>query len=354
MESRISVKSSEQLEGIQPILDEFSEETEALTKAIENIGGNVNIVDEKYKQSLGRHLTPAERTDASAQISLIVTQTSKTAQAVRKRLQRISDENEQFAKDYPNSSSALRVRVSTHQAITHNFMAAMQRLEDTQERHHDGVRASVERQLRTFNPDASEQDIQAALKRIQSTEGGHGADDFKLLCELPKEEQTKLRQQLDFLNCRNNDIRKLEHNILGLHQMFIDMQLLVDKQSDLLNNIEYNVQDTKVKAETGMKELIQAHDFQKKARRKKWCLAVIIVIILTVICVPILVKYAPIWFSTADDGNTDTSGGVIPTASVTPQSDGSPLPETLPIASRLQSDAAIFEHSRQPVNVLML
>lgn len=305
-------------------LDAFNAEAEALNQAIEKIDKNVTTVHQKYTESLQRNVTHTERADASAQISSLVAQTSKTAQAVRKRLRRIAEENEQFATQFPNNQSTQRIRISTHRAITHNFMASMQRLEDVQERYREAVRLTVERQLRQYNPDAPEQDIKAALQRIQScTNDGNNqqqqdqkqVDESPLLNELPAEEQARLRAQLDFLSGRNNDIRQLENNMVELNQMFIDMQLLVERQGELLNTIEYNVVETKGKAKAGMDELIEARDFQKKAGRKKWCIALVVILIVLAIAVPLLIRYAPQWFPNLDNSNGTGGNGI---ASATP------------------------------------
>lgn len=296
------------------ILESFHAEIDALKKAINRIEKNVETVETKYKQSLGRHVTQAERAEVSAQISTLVVQTGKTSQAIRKRLRRIADENEQFARDYPQNTSALRIRVSTHQAVTHAFMETMQKLEDAQEKHHGAVKAAVERQLRLMNPDAPEEDIQAALQRGDSSAV---VDNSPLLCELPAQEQKQLRAQLDMLTSRNNDIRVLEHNIVELHQMFLDMQLLVERQGDLLNTIEFNVQETKGKAEAGLNELVQAHDFQKKVKRKKCYIFLLLVVLIIVISVPVCMKFAPQWFPTLVDSDPATDGDAVPTSGPT-------------------------------------
>lgn len=294
----------------EEMLNKFQEEADAIRKAIERMLENVETMDSMHKQILERQANPEERREAASKISALVGHTKKTSQAIRNRLRRIAKENEEFAKEKASAVAAVRIRISTHQVITQRFMNAMEKFENAQERHQEAMKLAVERQLRILNPDATDGDIESALKRDETDSI---VCDSPMLSELPLEEQKRLRAELDFLTSRNKDIRELERNIVELHQMFIDMHLLVEQQGDLLNTIEYNVQDTKGKAEAGMHELVQAYDYQKRARRKKWCVAILFVAIILVILVPVLVKYIPIWFPEAGEAISDVpifgSGG---------------------------------------------
>lgn len=332
-----------QEDGTEIMLKKFQEETDALRKAIAQIMDNVETIDSMYEQTLQKEGDPDERREVAAKITTLVAQSGKISQAVRKRLRRIAEENETYAKEEPSSVAAVRIRLSTHQVITQSFMNTMQKFEDAQDRHQEAVKLAMERQLRIMNPDATDEDIEKALKRGETDQV---IEDSPMLCELPPEEQKRLRAELDILASRNKDIRELERNIVDLHQMFIDMQLLVEQQGDLLNTIEYNVQDTKGRAETGMHELVRAYDFQKRAKRKKWCVAILIIAIITAIAVPLLVKFIPVWFPETEDainnipiigpGNDDAETPISPSPnpSNAPESDAM---ERLPVSASIYS-----------------
>lgn len=339
------------------MLKNFQEETSALRKAIQHIMENVDTIDSMYEQTLQQNGDPDERREAAAKITTLVTQSGKISQAVRKRLRRIAEDNEAFTKENPSSVAAARIRVSTHQVITQSFMNTMQKFEDAQDRHQEAVKLAMERQLRIMNPDATEEDIENALKRGETDDV---IDDSPLLCDLPPEEQKRLRAELDILASRNKGIRELERNIVDLHQMFIDMQLLVEQQGDLLNTIEYNVQDTKGRAEAGMHELVRAYDFQKRAKRKKWCVAILIIAIVAAIAVPLLIKFIPVWFPGTedtinnipiigpgtDDSDTGTSPSPSPSIAVGVDSSGR-MPVSVSFLSALQSPRTAAESKRK-------
>lgn len=274
-------------------LTKYYKETDALSKAINRIHENVETIESRYKISLSEHVQDSDKAIAANDIACLLDRTEKTSEAVRKRLRRIAGENKIFRGEHPEKTGTLRMRVNTHQSLTRRFMDAMQLFEESQESHRDNVREAVERQMRLMNPQATEEEIQDALRNGNVNEM---VDNSPTFAQLPIEEQLRMRNGLEDLRSRNNDIKKLEESIIQLHQLFVDMQILVEAQGELLNEVEYNIVDTKEKAEAGYQELIEARAYQKSATRKKICVAFLVIAIIVAVSVPILIKYIPIWF----------------------------------------------------------
>ena len=303
----------------QVMLESFNNEINAISSAIDQIEGNIGQVDEKYNLSQKRHVSQADRKEIGAELSEILGQTTQLAQAVRRRLRRIADENEEFAKDYPEHGATLKIRVTSHQGVTQTFMDSMRKLEDVQERQHDAARVGVERELRKLNPDAKEEDIERALQQCEANDETFKIDESPLLCQLPEEERNRITDQLMTLGDRNKNIRDLEQSVVDLHQMFTDMKLLVDQQGELLNTIEYNVQETRGRAEAGMNELIQAHDFQRRAVRKKWYVCLLVIVCVALAIIIIFIVYGRKWFgSSAATAVTESGPGHTPPDSEPP------------------------------------
>lgn len=324
----------------------FRKETDALSKAIDRILENVETVESRYKISLEENAEQSEKDSASGDIARLLEQTEKTSEAVRKRLGRIAGENKEFSKEFPAKTGQLRMRVNTHQGLTRRFMSAMQCFEESQEKHRNNVRGALERQLRLMNPQATDEDIENAL-RNGNTEAV--VDDSPTLAGLPYEEQVKLRRGLEDLRSRNNDIKRLEESIIQLHQLFMDMQNLVEAQGELLNNVEYNIGETKGKTEAGYQELVEARAHQKSANKKKICIIVLIIVIILAISIPILVKYIPIWFPGTKDkidsipifGEGDTNSTNSPQDKAAATSKGSQLLDVIALIVEMKPQSGL-------------
>lgn len=313
----------------------FQKETNHITAAIEKVDDTVKDIERRYDESLSKKLSPNERLENEKRVQASLAENEKRTDAIRKRLKRIAGENKMFRGEFPNKTGELRVRVNTHQGMTKKFMAAMESFEQIQEEHRSHVTSAMTKHLRGMNPTATDEEIAAAVREGQE---GWIADNSPVLQDMSLEERQRLRNGLDDLRSRNNDIKKLEASIIQLHQLFTDMQVLVESQGELLNNIEYNIEETKVETEAAQQELVQARNHQKSANKKKCILCVVIVAILLAIIIPIVIIYVPKWFpdsgaarviEKAEEEFEEATGAATP-APETPKAEGASVTPVTP------------------------
>jgi syntaxin 1B/2/3 len=280
-------------EDSREALQAFQREADAINTAIDKIRNNVHELEARYVESVKASTTPDVRLAGEREIQRMLNDNEKRSDAIRKRLKRIAGENKMFRGEFPHKTGELRVRVNAHQAMTKRFMTAMQLLETIQERHQKTVKGALEEKLRAINPNATDEEIASA---VRNGEDISVVEHSRTMQQLPPEEQQRLRNGLEDLKSRNNEMKKLEASIIQLHQLFMDMQALVEAQGELLNNIEYNVEETKGATEAAHEELVLARNHQKSANKKKCILAMIIIAILAAIIVPVGIIYIPKWF----------------------------------------------------------
>jgi len=94
---------------------------------------------------------------------------------------------------------------------------------------------------------------------------------------------------------RHNAMKDIEKNLLELHQIFMDMAVLVESQGEQLNDIEQQVNkaDSFVQRGTGELRIAKQH---QRSKRKWICFAVsLIIILLLIIILPILRSTGAIW-----------------------------------------------------------
>jgi len=120
-------------------------------------------------------------------------------------------------------------------------------------------------QVKVANPAATEEEIEKAVEG-----GGEGVFTDKLLS---RADQTALNAYAD-VQSKHEELIKLESSIREVHQLFMDMAILVEQQGELLDNIEDIVSHASTYVESGVVQLEKAKDLQKKMRKKMCCLAV--------------------------------------------------------------------------------
>ena len=140
--------------------------------------------------------------------------------------------------------------------------------------------------------DASEKDIQDALDS--------GSKDIfaSQLVDSPYKKEAE--EALNYVQSKHKEIQKLERSINELHQLFVDMAILVEAQGELINQIEANVDSATAYTAKGVKQLEKANEYQKKSR-KKMCILLICVLVVAIIILAPLLSGA---FDSGDGGAT--------------------------------------------------
>ncbi|VDN15493.1 unnamed protein product [Dibothriocephalus latus] len=88
---------------------------------------------------------------------------------------------------------------------------------------------------------------------------------FFLLQIMTDTQQAK--QSLADIEARHEDIIKLEKSIKELHDMFMDMAMLVESQGEMIDRIEFNVDQAVDYIETAKADTKKAVKYQSAARK---------------------------------------------------------------------------------------
>lgn len=139
------------------------------------------------------------------------------------------------------------------------------------------------------------------VKAGSSSKGGHTAlsdsahvDSDSVTIDVGVRQQQLIDDQLEpqlieyteqEIQKRTQHIREIERSITEVASMYQDLQQLVHEQQDSIDIIDNNIQSAKVKAESGHGELVQAEDYQRRARKRKCCIVVILLIVAGVIAI---------------------------------------------------------------------
>ncbi|CAO3600559.1 unnamed protein product [Absidia cylindrospora] len=85
---------------------------------------------------------------------------------------------------------------------------------------------------------------------------------------------------------RHQDIKRIEKTILELHQLFMDMSMLVEQQGQTLNQVEHHAEDTAGNMEQGNQFISRAIKSARATRRKKWwclCICIILCVVIAIL-----------------------------------------------------------------------
>jgi len=85
---------------------------------------------------------------------------------------------------------------------------------------------------------------------------------------------------------REREVQQVVKSIMDLNTIFRDLATMVSEQAGVIDRIDYNVENTHIKVEDGVKHLQKAANYQKRNRK---CVCLVSTVILTILFIILLV-----------------------------------------------------------------
>ncbi|XP_014480616.1 PREDICTED: syntaxin-1A isoform X2 [Dinoponera quadriceps] len=254
-------------------MTEFFAEVEDIREMIDRIQTNVDDVKKKHSAILS-----APTTDEKIKMELedLMSDIKKTANKVRAKLKVIEQNIE--TEEHTNKSSAdLRIRKTQHSTLSRKFVEVMTEYNRTQTDYRERCKGRIQRQLEITGKVTTNEELEEMLEQ-----GNPAVFTQGIIMETQQAKQT-----LADIEARHNDIIKLENSIRELHDMFMDMAMLVESQGEMIDRIEYHVEHAVDYVQTATQDTKKALKYQSKARRKKImimiCLTILGIVVATTI-----------------------------------------------------------------------
>ena len=106
--------------------------------------------------------------------------------------------------------------------------------------------------------------------------------------EIQEQGRGQILDTISEIQERHDTVKEIEKSLMELHQLFLDMAVLVEAQGQQLNDIESHVAHASSFIMRGSEQLEVAKEYQKSSR--KWgCIAIVLgVFLVVVILFPVL------------------------------------------------------------------
>ena len=252
-------------------MDDFFAQVGEIWTMIEEVEKNVEEVKKKHSDILS-----APQTDEKTKHELedLMADIKKNVHRVRgklKDIERIIKEEEQQNK----TSADFRIRKTQHSTLSCKFVEVMYEYNRTQTDYRARCKSRIQRQLEITGRTTTNEELEDMLEQ----------DNPAIFTQGIITETEQAKQTLADIEARHADIMKLETSIKELHDMFMDMAVLVEAQGEMVDRVEYHVEQAKDYVQTATRETKMAAIYQSKARRKKImiliCLTVLVIIVVS-------------------------------------------------------------------------
>uniref|UniRef100_UPI003AACD466 syntaxin 3b isoform X5 n=1 Tax=Centroberyx gerrardi TaxID=166262 RepID=UPI003AACD466 len=236
-------------------MDEFFSQIEDIRNSIDKIDENVAEVKKLFSVILS---APTSDQKTQDDLEAITNDIKKMANNARNKLKTIErnlelDEQERVSAD-------MRIRKSQHAVLSRKFVEVMTKYNEAQVDFRERSKGRIQRQLEITGKATTDDELEEML------ESGNAA---VFTAGVSIVDSGISKQALSEIEARHKDIVRLESSIKELHDMFVDIAMLVESQGGMIDRIESNMDQSVGFVERAVADTKKAAKFQQEARRKK-------------------------------------------------------------------------------------
>ncbi|NXF99618.1 STX3 protein, partial [Sakesphorus luctuosus] len=247
-------------------MDEFFSEIEETRQNIDKISENVEEAKKLYSLILSAPIPEQKTKDDLEQLT---TEIKKMANSVRNKLKSMERNIEQ---DEERSSADLRIRKSQHSVLSRKFVDVMTKYNEAQVDFRERSKGRIQRQLEITGKNTTDEELEEMLESGNPSIFTSGIMDSQIS-----------KQALSEIEGRHKDIVRLESSIKELHDMFVDIAMLVENQArgHPPGQLGPNNMDQSVGfVERAVADTKKAVKYQSEARRKLLVLVAVAILLL--------------------------------------------------------------------------
>ncbi|XP_045615848.1 syntaxin-1A isoform X1 [Procambarus clarkii] len=243
-------------------MEDFFKQVEEIRGMIDRVNSQVEVVKKHHCEILS-----SSQPDENVKQALddLMADVKDTSAKIRNKLKALEPTPEEASKD-----ASARMKSTQHSTLTRLFVNAMTEYNTIQTNYRDRCKARIQRQLKITGRDTTDEELEQMLE----------TGNVEIFTQGIIMETQQARQSLADIEARHDDIIKLETSIRELHNLFMDMAVLVETQGEVLDRIENHVQQSQEFVESAKVETKSALKYQGKARRKKILIIICVIVLL--------------------------------------------------------------------------
>ncbi|KAL2623687.1 hypothetical protein R1flu_003892 [Riccia fluitans] len=262
-------------------LDSFFEEVNAIKAEMEKIKVLLAKLQDSNEESKTIHKAQAMKA-LRDRMDKDLAEVNKIARSVKQKLEELDRSNaaNRRIRGCEEGTPTERTRTSITKSLTKKLKDLMEEFGKLRDKIMQEYRETVERRYYTVTGQKPDEET---LEKIIDT----GESENFLQKAIQEQGRGHILETIKEIQERHDGVKEIEKSLLELHQIFLDLAVLVESQGTMLDNIESQVNRAQSYVEGAKHHLVIAKKHQSSTR--KWtCIAIIIVvIIILVIVVPI-------------------------------------------------------------------
>ncbi|XP_022966401.1 syntaxin-related protein KNOLLE-like [Cucurbita maxima] len=281
LEASFETVSSDTDNGDMGLFLEEAEKVKLEMGSIREILGKLQQVNEETKSAHKPETLKSLRQMINGDIVTVL----KKARSIRSKLEEMDRAND--AKKRLSASkegtAIYRTRIAVTNGLRKKLKELMMEFQTLRQRMMMEYKETVGRRYFTVTGEHPEEEV---IEKIIS----NGGEEF-LGRAIEEHGWGKVAETVVEIQDRHGAAKEIERSLLELHQVFLDMAVMVEAQGEKMDDIEHHVMNASQYVRDGSKDLKSAKDLQR-INRKWMCFGVLLLlIIILVVVIPIAVSF---------------------------------------------------------------
>ncbi|KAI3852122.1 hypothetical protein MKW98_020121 [Papaver atlanticum] len=270
---------------MDPNFSDFLAEAEKVKEEMSLIRDILGTIQEAHEESKSLHKSDALKA-VRHRINTDILNVLKKAKIIRSRIEdldRATVANRRLS-GYAAGTPLDRARTSVTNGLRQKLKVLMMEFQDLRQKIMAEHKDTIGRRYFTVTGEYPEEEV---IEKIISNNGG---EDF-LQKAVQEHGKGKVLETVVEIKDRHEAAKEIEKSLLELHQVFLDMAVMVEAQGDQIDNIEHHVTNAAQYVKDGSKELHQAKGYQRSSRKCMCIGLVLLLILILIIIIPIITSF---------------------------------------------------------------
>ncbi|KAI3879668.1 hypothetical protein MKX03_011994 [Papaver bracteatum] len=270
---------------MDPNFSDFLAEAEKVKEEMSLIREILGTIQEAHEESKSLHKSDALKA-VRHRINTDILNVLKKAKIIRSRIEdldRATVANRRLS-GYAAGTPLDRARTSVTNGLRQKLKELMMEFQDLRQKIMSEHKDTVGRRYFTVTGEYPEEEV---IEKIISNNGG---EDF-LQKAVQEHGKGKVLETVVEIKDRHEAAKEIEKSLLELHQVFLDMAVMVEAQGDQIDNIEHHVTNAAQYVKDGSKELHHAKGYQRSSRKCMCIGLVLLLILILIIIIPIITSF---------------------------------------------------------------
>lgn len=237
-------------------MDEVLSQSQDIHREVQLIRLEIKRLREQNSRVLqGTTRMSAIKRDANA----IGTDIKKRAEGVLQQLRDMDDEARKLEELYGANSAVSRIARTQYACLSNGFRDTMFDYNEAEMSHRENCKAYIQRQMEIVGREVTADEVEEMIETGQ----------WNIFSDGLLVEGKTVRSALTQIEKRHQELVDLESRIKNIHEIFLDIALVVEEQGPMLTSIQSNIQKTDGHIQEALVKLSKAKRHDKNNPFKK-------------------------------------------------------------------------------------